>query len=33
MIQEQEAADSYENNLKRVPPTVSTDQIQREWKR
>lgn len=33
MIQEQEATDSYENNLKRVPPTVSTDQIQREWKR
>lgn len=33
MIQEQEATNSYENNLKRVPPTVSTDQIQREWKR
>jgi Rod binding domain-containing protein len=33
MIQPEDAADSYENNLRRVPPTVSTDQIQREWKR
>lgn len=29
----EKGAGSYEENLKRVPPTVSTDQIHREWKR
>lgn len=29
----QEASGNYEENLHRAPPSVSTDQIQREWKR
>jgi len=28
-----EAADSYQDNLNQVPPTISTDQIKREWMR
>lgn len=30
---QEDAGRSYEDNLKNAPPSVSTDQIQREWKR